>query len=288
MTSTRSITGAATSVAAVIGSPIRHSLSPVIHNAAFAACDLDWTYVAFDVVAADASAAIDATRTLGLAGLSVTMPLKQAVMSSLDGLTDVARRLGAVNCIFWDGDDLVGDNTDGAGFLTGLRRTWGVDLKGSHVAVIGSGGAAAAVVDALAGAGAGRIDVVARNPERASEVVGLGGGVARWASAEEAGRAHVIVNATPVGMSDVPGQPLSTAVHPELLRVRSRLSPPPHRLDAPVRGRRGKGVQRRAHVGRAGGDRLRAVDRPGRPPRRDRVRSRRRVGRSVTALERID
>ena len=93
-----SVTGR-TRVAAVVGSPIRHSLSPVVYNAAFAACDLDWTYAAFDVPSGSGSAALDAMRVLGLAGMSVTMPLKEEVAAAVDERSDDAAALGAVNCV---------------------------------------------------------------------------------------------------------------------------------------------------------------------------------------------
>ena len=99
----------------MIGHPVAHSLSPVIHQAAFEASGLDWTCVAFDVGEGRGEEAVAAMRTLGLAGLSVTMPHKAAVIPALDDLTEAARTLGAVNCVFWEGSRLVGDNTDGSG-----------------------------------------------------------------------------------------------------------------------------------------------------------------------------
>ncbi len=116
-----------TRVAAVIGDPIGHSRSPQILNAAFAATGLDWVYVAFEVVEGRAEAALEAMRTLTLAGLSVTMPHKTAVADRLEAvpwgdLSETARRLQAVNCVIADGDRLVGHNTDGPGFVASLGR----------------------------------------------------------------------------------------------------------------------------------------------------------------------
>src|SRR5947199_10196580 len=88
-----------TKVAAVIGCPIRHSVSPVIHNAAFRALDLDWVFTAFEVAPGRAAAAADGARDLGLAGLSVTMPHKADVVRALDRLTPTAEALGAVNTV---------------------------------------------------------------------------------------------------------------------------------------------------------------------------------------------
>ena len=137
---------AATRVAAVIGDPVHHSLSPALHNAAFAALGLDWVYVAFPVRAGRAAAAVAAMRTLDLAGLSVTMPHKAAVVGGLDRLGPTAARLGVVNTISWaatpDGSELVGDSTDGAGFLDALRGDDGFDPTGRRCLILGAGGAA--------------------------------------------------------------------------------------------------------------------------------------------------
>ncbi|MPY95115.1 MAG: hypothetical protein GEV08_19285, partial [Acidimicrobiia bacterium] len=107
----------ATRVAAVIGDPVRHSLSPVLHNAAFAALGLHWVYVAFEVPEGRAAEAVGAVRSLGIEGLSVTMPHKAAVALAVDRCSLVAQRLEAVNCVRRQGADLVGENTDGDGFL---------------------------------------------------------------------------------------------------------------------------------------------------------------------------
>ncbi len=111
---------ATTRTAAVIGHPVAHSLSPVIHNAAFAACGVDWAYLAFDVAPGGGAAAVAAMRTLHLGGLSVTMPHKGEVAEAVDRCTPAARRLGAVNCVAWEQGELVGHNTDGDGFVDSL------------------------------------------------------------------------------------------------------------------------------------------------------------------------
>ncbi|MBA2283500.1 MAG: quinate/shikimate dehydrogenase, partial [Acidimicrobiia bacterium] len=136
---------ATTRIAGVIGSPVRHSLSPAIHNAAFAACGLDWAYAAFEVAPDDAARALDGMRALGLGGLSVTTPHKDAVAGLVDDLTDVAAALGAVNCVVPLGDGrLRGTNTDGEGFVASLRRA-GTEPAGRRFCVLGAGGAARAV-----------------------------------------------------------------------------------------------------------------------------------------------
>ena len=111
----------------MIGSPIRHSLSPAIFNAAFGAAGLDWAYLAFDVPEGAAGLAMGGMRALGLEGLSVTMPHKAAVREGLDALSADAEALGAVNCITRRGSLLHGDNTDGPGLVDALQIDEGID-----------------------------------------------------------------------------------------------------------------------------------------------------------------
>ena len=193
------ITGA-TRLAAVVGSPVRHSLSPTILNAAFAAADLDWVYTAFEVAAGRGGDAVAAMRTLGIHGLSVTMPHKAAVCEAVDDRTTVAAELGAVNCVFRHGDELVGDNTDGAGFLDALRLDRGVDVSGRRCVVVGAGGAGRAVARALGGAGAAEVAVVNRSPEPAARAAELAGVHGRVGAAGDVAAADLVVNATPLGM----------------------------------------------------------------------------------------
>jgi shikimate dehydrogenase len=205
-------TSAHTRVAGVIGTPIRHSLSPVLHNAAFRALDLDWVFLAFEVAPGDAAVAVAGARALGIEGLSVTMPHKADVMSALDRLSPTAERLGAVNTITTRGGLLVGESTDGPGFIDALRDDEGFDPQGRACVVLGAGGAARAVVLALAEAGAGSIVVVNRTPERADAAAALAGPVGRVGGIDEVDGADLVVNATNVGMGDgaspVPGERL--------------------------------------------------------------------------------
>jgi shikimate dehydrogenase len=196
-------------VAAVIGDPVRHSLSPVLHNAAFAALGLDWAYVALPVAAGQGRAAVEAMRVLGIEGLSVTMPHKADVAGAVDRLSAVAERLEAVNTVVRVGARLVGESTDGDGFMDALRADHGFDPAGRRCLVLGSGGAARAVVLALAGAGAAGVVVAARTPGRARQAAALAGPVGRVGDVAEAGEAEVVVNATPVGMAGGPEAPLA-------------------------------------------------------------------------------
>jgi shikimate dehydrogenase len=201
-----------TRVAGVIGTPIRHSLSPVIVNAAFEALDLDWDYFAFEVAPDDVGAALDGMRALGIGGLSVTMPHKERAAALVDRCSADAGALGAVNCIVPVGGELVGENTDGPGFIDALAADTGFDLAGCRAVVLGAGGAARAVVLALARAGAADIAVVNRTAVNGERAVELVPGVGRTATAPEAvPEAGLVVNATPVGMTDQ-GVPVDTGL----------------------------------------------------------------------------
>jgi shikimate dehydrogenase len=194
---------AASRVVGVIGDPIAHSLSPLLHNAAFDALGLDWVSLAFAVPAGRADAALTGMRALGLAGLSVTMPHKEQAFGCVDEPTAVARRLGAVNCVTRRDADgaLVGDSTDGPGFLAALERAAGFDPRGRRCLVVGAGGAARAVVLALAEAGAAEVVVVNRTPARAEVAAALAGAVGRVGSGADVAHAELVVQATPVGMA---------------------------------------------------------------------------------------
>jgi shikimate dehydrogenase len=195
------VLSAATRVAGVIGDPVHHSLSPAIHNAGFAALGLDWVYVAFPVAAGQAGAAVAAVRTLGLGGLSVTMPHKAAAAAAVDRLSPTAARLGVVNTVYRHGDELVGDSTDGPGLVDALRADHDWDPHGRRCMVLGTGGAARAVILALAEAGAAEVTVVGRRAESAASGAALARGVGTVGEVASAGDADLVVNATPVGMA---------------------------------------------------------------------------------------
>lgn len=203
----------------MIGSPARHSRSPAIINAAFVAARLDWTYVAFEVPEGSAAAAVDAMRALHIGGFSVTMPHKAAVIPALDRLSPEAEVLGAVNCIAWDGTDLVGHNTDGAGLVRSLRDDEQIDVAGLRCVVLGAGGAARSVVVALAAAGAAEVVVVNRTPARADAVAALVavGRVGRVGASTV--DADLVVNATSVGMGASAAAPGPMPIDPTSLRA---------------------------------------------------------------------
>lgn len=191
-----------TRLGAVIGSPVAHSLSPVIMNAAFAASGLDWVFVALDVSSEHASDAVAGIRALRMAGVSVTMPLKEPVASLVDRLAPDAELLGAVNCVVPEGDRLIGESTDGDGFIDALRDEVGFDPGGRRCVVLGAGGAARAVVLALGRAGAVEVGVANRSRERAVVAAALAGKAGRVVGSDSVSGADLVVNATPVGMFD--------------------------------------------------------------------------------------
>ena len=191
----------------VLGWPLDHTLSPTIHNAAFRNIGLDWVYLAWPVDPDALGEAIGGLRALGAQGANVTMPHKETVMQYLDEVSGDARRVGAVNTIQRSGDSLVGHNTDVDGFRSFLVDDAGVDSADKNVLVLGSGGAARAVVCALDDLGASKIVIAARRQDRGKEIAALienqHAEVAGWHGIEDlAAQSDVIVNATPLGMNN--------------------------------------------------------------------------------------
>lgn len=188
-------------VAGVVGHPVEHSLSPALHNAAYQALGLDWSYHAFDVAAGGLQAAVAGARALGFVGLSVTMPHKEEAASLAERRNPAARRLGAANTLVFSEGTVRAESTDGAGLLADLRQEAGFDPSAKRCAVIGAGGAGRAVVLALTEAGASDVMVVNRTPANAFRAAALTGGKARVARPEEIESADLVVQATPVGMT---------------------------------------------------------------------------------------
>ena len=201
---------ATTRLAAVIGCPVRHSLSPALHNAGFAATGRDWVYTAFEVAPGRAGDALDAMRVLGFGGLSVTMPHKEAVADLVDELDPAAAMLRSVNTVVPLADGrLKGYSTDGAGFVAWLAAQQ-VDVAGAAVGVLGAGGAGRAIVDALARAGAARITVINRSAERARSAAALAGEMGVVAGPEALPGCDIVVNATSIGMGSIGTESIGT------------------------------------------------------------------------------
>lgn len=193
--------GATTRPVVLLGDPVDHSLSPLLHNTAFRALDLDLVYLALPVDAADVAAVIGALGAVGCAGANVTVPHKLAAHAACDELTGAAVTTGAVNTLWWSGRRLHGDNTD----VTGFGRVLAQHGGDGPAVVLGTGGAARAVVVALDSAGRA-VMVVGRRPDAAAEVASLAADgrpvdlADRDAVAEVVTGAGTVVNATPLGM----------------------------------------------------------------------------------------
>ena len=196
-------------VAAVIGDPARHSRSPAIHNAAFAATGLDWVFTAFEVPAGGGEAALEAMRVLQLAGLSVTMPLKSEVAEASDTRDYEVEVLGAANCIVpLDDGRLRAVNTDGLRIRVrppGRRRSRPGRPPGGP-AGRGRGGPGGAGAWGLAAAGAADVAVINRTPSKAQAAADVAnaareaGQPGRVGSMDDIAAADIVVNATSVGM----------------------------------------------------------------------------------------
>jgi len=205
--------GGSTHLAGVIGWPVTHSLSPAIHNAAFASLGMDWVYLPLPVAPGDLRAALDGLRSLGFRGANVTMPHKTGSADLADELSDEARRLRAVNTFVVADDRLRGHNTDAPGFDRFLRRDVGFDPQDRSALIFGAGGAARAVAFALAGAGVGELSVAVRDAGRATQLLEAVEGTSLRPKVVDfdaaAGMsADLVVNATPLGADGQTAPPL--------------------------------------------------------------------------------
>lgn len=151
----------------LIGHPVRHSLSPAMHNELFRRRQIDAIYVALDARPEDAERVGEAMRTLALAGANLTVPFKERVLPALDHLSPAAEAAGAVNVVVREGAELYGHNTDGAGYLAALAEEMGVSPRGLRAVVLGAGGTGRAVAAALAEGGAAHVVVMNRTTRRA-------------------------------------------------------------------------------------------------------------------------
>lgn len=191
-----------TQIAGIIGKPVAHSASPLMHNRAFQAAGLDFVYLPFevdDIGEFFKRFVHPATREIDwrLRGFSVTIPHKTAAIPFLDALDETARRIGAVNTVVVEAGRLIGYNTDAHGAIAPLAAV--TDLRGSRCAVIGAGGSARAVVFGLLESGA-RVALYARDPAKASRLADEFGVTVDPIEAVAESDAGVIINTTPVGM----------------------------------------------------------------------------------------
>jgi shikimate dehydrogenase len=216
----------------IIGWPVQDSLSPLIHNAAFAALGMDWAYVPLPVAPGDLEAALAGLPAMGFSGANVTMPHKTDVARLVRDLSEDAQRLRAVNTLVTGAAGLVGHNTDAPGFDRFVRRDAGFEPGGRSALIFGAGGAARACALALARGGLEALTVAVRDPTRAETLRAMFEGqlpAVRAVSFEEAGEvdSDLVVNATPLGAAGetLPHPPLRPGMLVVDLLYRPTLTP---------------------------------------------------------------
>jgi len=222
--------GAETRLYALLGSPVKHSLSPAMQTAALRVLKVDGVYLAFDVARERLPEAVGALRALALPGANVTLPHKEAIFPFLDVHTPEAAAIGAVNPLYWEDGKLVGDNTDTEGFVRALEEAVGsFPYSNRRAILLGAGGAMKAVAFGLLWRGVRSFSLSSRGEERAHRLAGrlrrLGVEVQvfPWMQRDDvlriAGPGTLVVNGTPVGMfpneQEIPVSP--TALHPGLV-----------------------------------------------------------------------
>ncbi len=210
----------------LLGHPVAHSLSPTFQNAALIAAGLPLTYEALDVQPSELASMVGLLADARAAG-NVTIPHKEAVFARCKRRTEVAERVGAVNTFWTENGELVGDNTDVGGFDFAVRRLLGFVPEGITVALLGAGGAAAAVCAAVERWRNSRVLVTARTPERAAQLAARFPETCTAVNGEfdAIGAADLIVNATPVGLeggSLMPVAPGSIGVETAVLDLSYR------------------------------------------------------------------
>ena len=204
----------------VLGDPVEHSLSPVMHNAAFEKLGMDALYLAFQVSKDELGDAIRGAKSLGIAGLNVTIPLKEHALFFVD-TEKLVKHIGAINTIDFSSGRPVGYNTDGIGSLRVLKETVG-EIKGKNVLILGAGGAAKAIAFYLDAEGA-KVTVANRTKERAVQLasrLSTADAIGLDAEFEERIKdADVLINATSVGMHPHDNETLVYAelLHPDLV-----------------------------------------------------------------------
>jgi shikimate dehydrogenase len=159
---------ATTKVYAIFGHPVRHSLSPIMHNAAFGKLNLDCVYVAFDIHPNNLESTTRAIKSMGISGVNVTIPHKERIIPFLDGTAPEVALTGAVNTVKNEDGKLTGYNTDVQGFLMAIKEDLGVTPNGLRIFLLGAGGAARAVLTALCMTGASEIYLINRTLHKAT------------------------------------------------------------------------------------------------------------------------
>lgn len=185
----------------VIGHPIAHSISPEIHNFIIDSMELNYFYCAFPVEPDSISEALTGIKALGIGGINVTIPHKEAVFKLCDSVDSFAQKIGAVNTVVNSDGILKGYNTDAPGFIRNLKRS-NVDVKGKRCVILGAGGAAKGVGTALLNEGASELRIINRTREKAEKMAEELNRCfpGKAAASDSAENAQVLVNTTSVGM----------------------------------------------------------------------------------------
>jgi shikimate dehydrogenase len=201
----------------LLGHPVGHSMSPLIHNDAFSKLAIEARYHAFDVSPDNVKQAIEGIRALNIAGCNVTVPHKIAVMEYLDEIDTEAQQIGAVNTIVNQNGKLIGYNTDGRGYVNSLLDETGADISDKNFLIIGAGGGARGIVTALLRHGIGHISITNRTIEKATSLMKLAEMfettaelIEKDVAEEKLNEYDVIINTTSIGMSpNIENTPIS-------------------------------------------------------------------------------
>jgi shikimate dehydrogenase len=198
-----------TKLLGVIGHPVEHSLSPVMHNAAIAHMGLDYVYVPFPIEPQNLEVAIQGFAAIGVVGFNATIPHKQTIIPLLSEVSPIAKAVGAVNTVSFKDNKILGTNTDIDGFLSPLRTTYNRDWSQTTAVILGNGGAARAVVAGCAELGCAEMYIIGRNLHKLNEFRDSWGNsslsqnlhICTWdALSKLIPQANLLVNTTPIGM----------------------------------------------------------------------------------------
>lgn len=233
-------------IVAVFGQPVAGNPTQYMMEKAFAQVDLDWRYLTLEVAPENLADAIRGMRAMGFRGCNLTIPHKVAVIEHLDRTTEAATLMGAVNCVNREGNELIGDNTDGKGFVQSLKEL--TDPAGKNVVILGAGGAARAIAVEIALAGAAALTIVNRGEARGRELVDLLNEKVKvptqfvlWEGDYQVPpEAEVVINATSIGLGDASARiPLAVdTLESDMIVADVVFNPPETRLlrDAASRG----------------------------------------------------
>jgi shikimate dehydrogenase len=235
-------------IVAVFGQPVAGNPTQYMMEKAFVDIGLDWRYLTLEVAPAALGDAIRGMRAMGFRGCNLTIPHKVEVIQYLDRTSEAATLMGAVNCVNRVGSELVGENTDGKGFVQSLRDV--TDPAGKNVVILGAGGAARAIAVEVALAGAATLTVVNRAESRGSELAALVNDrvkvpaqFVRWEGDYRVSpETEVVINATSIGLGDAEARvPLAVeTLEPDMVVADVIFNPPETRL---LRDARGRGCQ---------------------------------------------